>query len=143
MTIQVANQAAARARRPAVPADLPILASKITAPSVPDWALPRPRVTKLIAQGRRWCRLTAVTAPAGAGKTMALTLCAAAEPGLLPGSAWMSSTAGQQSSGPMSSRHCTGPALPRQWRCPPRRGRQPATSSCYGLRRRWRPRTRR
>ncbi len=85
MTTQVAKQAAARARR-AVSADVPILASKITAPGVPDWALPRPRITKLIAQGRRGCPLTRVTAPAGAGKTMALALWAAAEPGTV---AWI------------------------------------------------------
>ncbi len=80
MATQSVQQAAARARRPAVPADVPILASKITAPGVPDWAVPRPRITKLIAQGRRWCPLTVVTGPAGAGKTMALALWAAAEP---------------------------------------------------------------
>jgi len=81
MTTQVARQAGARARRAAVYAGLPTLAAKITAPGVPDWALPRPRITKLIAQGRRWCPLTVVTAPAGVGKTMALALWAAAEPG--------------------------------------------------------------
>ena len=37
------------ARRPGV--EMPILASKITVPGVPDWAVPRPRVTKLIAEG--------------------------------------------------------------------------------------------
>ena len=78
MTTQVARQAA-RASRPAVSA-APILAAKITAPGVPDWVVPRPRITKLIAQGRRWCPLTVITAPAGAGKTMALALWAAAEP---------------------------------------------------------------
>jgi hypothetical protein len=81
MATHVARQAAARARRPAVSACVPIPASKITAPGVPDSALPRPRITKLIAQGTRWCPLTAVTAPAGAGKTMILALWAAAEPG--------------------------------------------------------------
>ena len=70
----VAEQAAARASRPAVSAGVPILAAKITAPGVPDWALPRPRITKLIAQGCQWRRLTVVTAAAGAGKTMALAL---------------------------------------------------------------------
>jgi LuxR family transcriptional regulator, maltose regulon positive regulatory protein len=64
----------------------PILASKITAPSVPDWAVPRPRITKLIAEGTRWCPLTLVTGPPGAGKTMALALWAAAEPGTV---AWV------------------------------------------------------
>ena len=65
---------------------VPILASKITAPGVPDWALPRPRITKLIAQGRRWCPLTVVTGPPGAGKTMALALWGAAETGTV---AWV------------------------------------------------------
>jgi len=57
----------------------PILASKITAPDVPDWALQRPRITEQIAQGTRRCPLTVVTGPLGAGKTMALALWAAAE----------------------------------------------------------------
>ncbi len=86
MATNIAQQVAARARTPAVPADVPILASKITAPGVPDRAVPRPRITKLIAQGRRWCRLTVITAPAGAGKTTALALWAAAEPGTV---AWI------------------------------------------------------
>jgi LuxR family maltose regulon positive regulatory protein len=86
MTTQVAIQVAARARRPAVAADVPVLAAKITVPGVPDWVVPRPRITRLIAQGRRWCPLTVVTAPAGAGKTMALALWAAAEPGTV---AWV------------------------------------------------------
>ena len=81
MATHVARQAAARARRPAVSACVPIPASKITAPGVPDSGLPRLRITKLIAQGTRWCPLTAVTAPAGAGKTMIVALRAAAEPG--------------------------------------------------------------
>ena len=81
MTTRVARQAAARARRPAVSAGAPILAVKITGPGVPGWAVPRPRITELIAQGRRWCPLTVITALPGAGKTMALALWAAAEPG--------------------------------------------------------------
>jgi len=67
--------------RPAGSADDPILASKITAPSVPDWVVWRRRITKLIAQGTRRCPLTAVTGPPGAGKTMAVALWVAAEPG--------------------------------------------------------------
>jgi LuxR family transcriptional regulator, maltose regulon positive regulatory protein len=59
----------------------PILTSKITAMGVPDWAVPRRRITELIARGTRWCPLTVVTGAAGAGKTMALALWAAAEPG--------------------------------------------------------------
>ena len=87
MAANGASQVEARVRRPAVSAGLPILAAKITAPGVPDWALPRPRITKLIAQGTRWCPLTVLTAPAGAGKTMALALWAAAGPGTV---AWVS-----------------------------------------------------
>src|SRR6266498_5916283 len=81
MATYPAHQPAVRARRPAVPLEDPILAAKITAPAVPDWAVPRPRISKLIAQGTRWCPLTAVTGPPGAGKTMAIALWAAAEPG--------------------------------------------------------------
>jgi hypothetical protein len=65
MANQVARQVAARARRPAVLVDTPILAAKITAPRVPDWTVPLPRITKLIGQGTRWCPLTVVTGPAG------------------------------------------------------------------------------
>ena len=86
MAAHVTKQATTRGRGSAVSAGVPILASKITAPDVPDWALPRPRITKLIAQGRRWCPLTVVTGPPGAGKTMALALWAAAETGTV---AWV------------------------------------------------------
>jgi len=75
----VASQTA-RTSRPAVAADAPILAAKITAPGVPDWAVPRPRITTLITQGTQWRPLTMASGPAGAGKTMALALWAAAEP---------------------------------------------------------------
>ena len=87
MVTHVAGQMAALARCPAVSAGIPILAAKITAPGVPDWAVPRPRITKLIAEGARRCPLTIVTGPPGAGKTMALALWAAAEPGTV---AWVS-----------------------------------------------------
>jgi LuxR family maltose regulon positive regulatory protein len=73
-------------RRSVVSAGDPILTSKITAPGVPDWAVPRPRITRLIAEGARWCPLTVVTGPPGAGKTLALALWAAAEPGAV---AWV------------------------------------------------------
>ena len=86
MAAQVANQVSARGRRSAVSAGEPILTAKITAPSVPDWAVQRPRITKLVAEGTRWCPLTVVTGPPGAGKTMALALWAAAEPGTV---AWV------------------------------------------------------
>jgi LuxR family maltose regulon positive regulatory protein len=65
----------------------PIRTAKITAPNVPDWAVERQRVTKLITHGTRWCPLTVLTGPPGAGKTMALALWAAAHPGTV---AWVS-----------------------------------------------------
>src|SRR5246127_5973867 len=81
MTADGANQASTRGRRGTVSSVDPILTSKITAPDVPHWAVPRPRITGLIAEGTRWCPLTVVTGPPGAGKTMGLALWAAAEPG--------------------------------------------------------------
>ena len=86
MAAQVPSQASTRGRRSAVSGSDPILTSKITAPNVPDWAVPRPRITRLIAEGARWCPLTVLTGPPGAGKTMALALWAAAEPGAV---AWV------------------------------------------------------
>src|ERR1700757_2863770 len=86
MAAHVANQTSTRGRRSAASAGDPILASKITAPSVPDWAVHRPRITRLIAEGTRWCPLTVVTGPPGAGKTMALALWTAAESGAV---AWV------------------------------------------------------
>ena len=77
----VAGQAVVRRTAGGATADVPILASKITAPGVPGWAVRRPRVTKLIAEGARRCPLTVVTGPPGAGKTTALAQWAAAEPG--------------------------------------------------------------
>jgi LuxR family maltose regulon positive regulatory protein len=87
MATYAAEQVAAPASQPAASADIPILASKITVPGVPDWAVPRPRITKLIAEGTRWRPLTVVTGPPGAGKTMALALWAAADAGRV---AWVS-----------------------------------------------------
>jgi LuxR family transcriptional regulator, maltose regulon positive regulatory protein len=78
---------AKRTRRSAVSAGDPILVSKITVPGVPDWAVQRPQVTGLIARGTRWCPLTVLTGPPGAGKTMALASWAAAKPGPV---AWVS-----------------------------------------------------
>ena len=86
MTVDGANQPSTRGRRPAMSVGDPILTSKITPPDVPHWAVPRPRITKLIAEGTRWCPLTIVTGPPGAGKTMALALWATAEPGAV---AWV------------------------------------------------------
>ena len=70
----------------AVSLGVPILTAKITAPAIPAWAVQRPRITKLIADGTRWCQLTVVTGPPGAGKTIALALWAEAEPGAV---AWV------------------------------------------------------
>ena len=81
MATHAAKQVVTSPRRPAASAGDPILTSKITAPEVPDWVIQRPRITELIAQGTRWCPVTVVTGPVGAGKTMALAMWAAAEPG--------------------------------------------------------------
>jgi LuxR family transcriptional regulator, maltose regulon positive regulatory protein len=81
MAANVASRVSARTRRSAAPAEDPILTSKITAPDIPAWAVQRPRITALIAEGTRWCPLTVVTGPPGAGKTMAVALWAAAEAG--------------------------------------------------------------
>ena len=54
MAAQVPSQASTRGRRSAVSPSDPILTSKITAPNVPDWAVHRPRITRLIAEGARW-----------------------------------------------------------------------------------------
>jgi LuxR family transcriptional regulator, maltose regulon positive regulatory protein len=82
-----ATRQAVCARQPTVSAGVPILASKITVPNTPGWTAQSPQITKLIAEGTRWCQLTVVTGPAGAGKTMALALWAAGEPGTV---AWIS-----------------------------------------------------
>ena len=87
MAAHVTRQVAARAGTPPGSAGVPVLAAKITAPGMPGWAVPRPQTTELIARGGRWCPLTVVTAPAGAGKTMALASWAAAEAGAV---AWVS-----------------------------------------------------
>ena len=77
----VAAGHAVRVGAPAVSAGVPILASKIAAPDVPEWGVARPRITELIGRGTRWCPLTVITAGAGAGKTTALALWAGAGPG--------------------------------------------------------------
>ena len=57
--------------------DDPVLMSKVTVPEVPGWAVVRPRIEKLVADGARGS-LTSVTGPPGAGKTMAIASWAAA-----------------------------------------------------------------
>jgi LuxR family transcriptional regulator, maltose regulon positive regulatory protein len=54
------------------------LLSKITVPGRPAWMVPRQRITELIDRGLRCGPLTVVTGPAGAGKTTALAMWAAA-----------------------------------------------------------------
>ena len=54
MATHGANQVATRTRWSAVSADNPVPAAKITAPGVPEWAVRRPRITKLIAEDVRW-----------------------------------------------------------------------------------------
>jgi LuxR family transcriptional regulator, maltose regulon positive regulatory protein len=81
MAVHVANRAPARTRRSAALVHDPILTSKLAAPDIPAWAVPRPRISALITEGTRWCPLTVVTGPPGAGKTMAVALWAAREPG--------------------------------------------------------------
>ena len=86
MATHGASQVATRTRRFALSADDPVPAAKITAPGVPERAVQRPRITKLIAEGVRWYQLTMVTGPLGAGKTTALALWAVADPGIV---AWV------------------------------------------------------
>src|SRR5262249_23448236 len=88
MATSVAQREAASTRRWAVRAGGPAPAATLTAPGVPDGAVQRPQITKLIAPGTRQlqpgvvsraklveaarscgCRLVAVTAPAGYGKS--------------------------------------------------------------------------
>ncbi len=79
-------RAPARLRGRGDPHD-PVLTSKITRPDLPAWAVTRPRIDKLIAEGVRG-PLTSVTGPPGAGKTMSIVAWAAAasHPGTL---AWL------------------------------------------------------
>ena len=80
----VAVDGPGRSRAPAT-ADASILRSKITPPGTPDWAVPRPRLDQLIAEGVRG-PLTALMGPPGTGKTLAMA-------------AW---AAGNQSPGPVA-----------------------------------------
>ena len=57
-----------------------VLQAKITAPSVPGWMVPRPRLEKRIDEGTAG-PLTVVTGPPGAGKTMAVAWWASASSG--------------------------------------------------------------
>ena len=76
MATRVAMGSTGHARTPA-DADVSILRSKITMPARPDWAVPRPRLDRLIADGVRG-PLTALMGPPGMGKTLAMASWAAA-----------------------------------------------------------------
>src|SRR5215831_408767 len=67
----------ARRARTSMDADVSILRSKITMPAAPDWAVPRPRLDSLIADGVQG-PLTALMGPPGMGKTLAMASWAAA-----------------------------------------------------------------
>ena len=117
MATHVAKQKATHARGPAISVADPILAAKITAPGVPGWAVSRSRITELLAQGTRWCPLTVVTGPPGAGKTMALALWAAAEPRAV---AWISLDRYDNQPGAfwsyvVAALSRSGVAIPREW----------------------------
>jgi LuxR family transcriptional regulator, maltose regulon positive regulatory protein len=73
-----AHAAVGSVQRTRVPADsdVSILRSKITMPVAPDWAVPRPRLDRMIADGVRG-PLTALMGPPGMGKTLAMALWAA------------------------------------------------------------------
>jgi LuxR family transcriptional regulator, maltose regulon positive regulatory protein len=75
MATRVAMGSTGHALTPAA-ADVSILRSKITMPAQPGWAVPRPRLDRLIADGVRG-PLTALMGPPGMGKTLAMALWAA------------------------------------------------------------------
>ena len=133
------SQVGTRARRSAVSVGDPVPAAKITAPGVPEWAVQRPRITKLIAEDVRWCQLTVVTGRPGAGKTTALAQWAVAEPGIV---AWVCLDEFDNRTGVFWSSVVAAlrsRALPCRGRCPALRGRM-ATMCLCSSRRRW-PRT--
>ncbi len=80
MVTSVARREPAHSRSQATSVDDPVLTSKIVVPGLPGWAVPRPRIDGLVGLAGP-ARLTAVTGPPGAGKTMALALWAAARQG--------------------------------------------------------------
>jgi LuxR family maltose regulon positive regulatory protein len=71
MVTRTRVRAAARSKVQAAGTEDPVLISKIIEPSLPAWAVKRPAIEKLIAEGARG-PLTTVTGPPGAGKTMAI-----------------------------------------------------------------------
>jgi LuxR family maltose regulon positive regulatory protein len=87
MVTSTGARAAIHPRVQTTDADNPVLISKITVPSLPAWAVKRPDIDRLLAEGARG-PLTTITGPPGAGKTMAIALWAAtnSDPGTL---AWV------------------------------------------------------
>ncbi len=77
MTSGVGAREAASSEGPLTGVGDPVLVSKITVPGMPAWAVRRPQIDKLIAEGTRG-PLTTVTGPPGSGKTMAIASWAAA-----------------------------------------------------------------
>ncbi len=84
MVTRTGVRAAVRSKVQATGADDPVLISKITMPRLPAWAVKRPHIEKLIADGARG-PLTTVTGPPGSGKTMAIASWAgtSSDPGTL------------------------------------------------------------
>ena len=76
MVTSTGARSAGRSKGQASGAEDPVLTSKITTPSLPSWAVSRPQIDKLIADGARG-PLTTVTGPPGSGKTMAIASWAA------------------------------------------------------------------
>jgi hypothetical protein len=144
MATQAAKQVVTGSSGRAAFACDPILASKITAPDVPHWALHRPRVTDLVGQSVRWCPLTVVTGPAGAGKTMALAWWAA-QPGPV---AWVCVDENDNRPGifwsyVVAALRRSGVTLPKALPPPPRGDGRQSTCACYSSQRCWPLRTRR
>ena len=76
MVTSTGARAGGRSRGQATGPDDLVLTSKITMPGLPPWAVSRPQIDKLIADGARG-PLTTVTGPPGSGKTMAIASWAA------------------------------------------------------------------
>ena len=126
----------------------PVLLSKITAPGLPGWAVPRPRIAAIMAESARVPLIT-VTGPPGAGKTMSIALWASARASAgpcawmtvddydnRPGVFWSYVTAALRAAGaavtPLSPAMASGTM-----------GTRSATVSCCGSRPSWPARTRR
>ena len=87
MTSSPNDAATSPTRHRAASSDETILTSKIIAPALPDWMVPRLRIDERIDAGRQG-PLTVVSGPPGAGKTMAIASWAVTRAGL-PRIAWV------------------------------------------------------